>query len=97
VAAFRAQNGVDLFSVHGERDGLAFAAVEYGGDAAGGAQTASFVFSPLRAGSCFYYNFVLVLSHAFYLFFLFPEWPAKAGRYNFESTAAQTRVSVLPR
>src|SRR5216683_8338463 len=65
VATFGAQNGVDLLGVHGERDGLTFAAVEDGGDSASHAQAASFIFSPLSAGGCFDYYFVLVLSHAF--------------------------------
>jgi hypothetical protein len=70
VAAFGTQNGVDLLGVHGERNGLAFAAVQDGGDASGHAQAASFVFSALGAGGCFDDYFVLVLSHAFYPFFL---------------------------
>src|SRR5712692_7182886 len=78
VAAFGTQNGVDLLGVHGERDGLTFAAVEDSGDSAGHAQAASFIFSPLGAGGCFYYYFVLVLSHAFLSLLVFPTGRAKA-------------------
>jgi hypothetical protein len=64
VAALGTQNGIDLLGVHGQGDGLAFAAVEDGGDSAGGTETARFVFSALGAGGCFDYYFLLVLSHA---------------------------------
>src|SRR5258708_220952 len=74
VAAFGTQNGVDLFGVHGERDGLAFAAGEDGGDSAGHTQAAGFIFPPRGAGGSFYYYFVLILSHAFYPF-LCSHWP----------------------
>src|SRR5229473_1653127 len=73
VATFGAQNGVDLLGVHGERDGLTFAAVEDGGDSAGHTQAASFIFPPRGAGGSFYYYFVLILSHAFYP--LCSHWP----------------------
>jgi hypothetical protein len=64
VAAFGAQDGIDLFGVHGERNGLAFASIEDRRDPAGGTEAARFVFSALGAGGCFYYYFLLVLSHA---------------------------------
>jgi hypothetical protein len=81
VAAFGAQDGVDLLGVHRERDGLALAAVEDGGDAAARAETARFVFSTLGAGSCFYYYLLLILSHASSLL-VFQQAGLKPGLYN---------------
>src|SRR3981189_3459564 len=90
VAAFGTQDGVDLFGVHRERDGVAFAAVQDGGDAAARAETACFIFSTLGAGSCFYYYLLLVLSHASSLL-VFPRGRAKARPLQLNKKIAHRR------
>src|SRR6267378_1414921 len=93
VAAFRTQNGVDLFGVHRESNGVAFAAVEDGGDAAARAEAARFVFSTLGAGSCFYYYLLLILSHASSLL-VFPTGRAEARPLQLNKKFADGRFLV---
>ena len=63
VAAFGAENRADLLGVQCERDRIAFAAVQNGGNFAGQAQAPGFVLAPIGAGRSFYDN--LWLSHTF--------------------------------
>ncbi len=59
VAALRAENIADLLGVDRERERFAFAAVKHGGNLAGQAEAASFVFAAGFAGGCFDYDFCL--------------------------------------
>jgi hypothetical protein len=63
VAAFRAENRADLFGVQCKRDGVAFAAIQNGGNFASQAETTGLVFAPIGAGRPFYDD--LWLSHTF--------------------------------
>jgi hypothetical protein len=63
VAGGRAKNRADLLGVQRQRDGIAFAAIENGGNLAGQAQALGLVFAPIGAGRSFYYD--LCLSHTF--------------------------------
>jgi hypothetical protein len=52
-----------LLGVQGQRDGIAFAAIEHGGNLACLTQAASLVLAPIGAGRSFYYD--LRLGHTF--------------------------------